>query len=301
MSFQVTTAFVDMYKSNVDHLVRQSGSRLRETVVSERINGKQAYFEQIGGVEAMEKTGRHQDVEYSDTPHRRRRCTTRYFYTVDLIDEDDKIRMLIDPSSDYAKAQSDALGLKVDQVIIDAATALAYTGVDGTTSTAFDTSMVVDVQVRDPGVTAADYGLNVAKLLRAHRLLTASHVPMEDRFLIPNARQMESLLNSTKATSADYASVKALVQGEIDTYCGFKFRSSEYIKTDANSDDMVLFYHKRGLKLGLGKEMTVNMDRIPQKHNAMQVYSSIDVGATRMQEPMVGYIACDIAAGPGGT
>jgi hypothetical protein len=299
MSFEISTAFVDMYKSNVDMLVRQEGSLLRETVSQERIKGKQAFFEQIGGVEAMEKTGRHQHVEYSDTPHRRRRCTTRYIYTADLVDEDDKIRMIIDPSSEYAKAQADALGLKMDQIIIDAATATAYTGVDGTTTTAFDTGMVVDVTVRDVGVSSADYGLNVAKLLRAHALLNQNHVPRGDRYLVTNARQMESLLKSTRATSADYASVKALVQGDIDTYCGFKFRNSEYIKTDANGDDMVLFYHKRGLKLGIGQEMICTMDRLPQVHNALQVYSAFDVGATRMQEKMVGYIECDPAAGPG--
>lgn len=299
MSLEVSTAFIDMYKANVDTLVRQSGSQLRETVSLERIKGKQAFFEQIGGVAAREKTGRHQDVEYSDTPHRRRRVATRYFYTTDLIDEDDKIRMLIDPSSEYAKAQADALGLKIDNTIIEAATSVAYTGIDGTSTTAFDTSMVVDVQVRDVGVSAADYGLNVAKLLKAHSKLNANHVPRDDRFLVTNARQLESLLSSTKATSADYASVKALVQGDIDTYCGFKFRHSEYIGTDANGDDMVLYYHKRGLKVGLGMEIATSMDRIPQKHNALQVYSAIDVGCTRMQEEMVGYIECDPAAGPG--
>lgn len=299
MSLEVSTAFVDMYKANVDTLVRQIGSQLRETVISERIKGKQAFFEQIGGVQAREKTGRHQDVVYADTPHRRRRVATRYFYTTDLIDEDDKIRMLIDPSSEYAKAQADALGLKIDQTIIDAATSTAYTGVDGTTTTAFDTNMIVDVQVRDPGVSGADLGLNVAKLLKAHAKLNANHVPRSDRFVVVNARQLESLLNSTKATSADYAAVKALVQGDIDTYCGFKFRHSEYLGTDENGDDKVLYYHKRGLKIGLGMEIMTSMDRIPQKHNALQVYSAIDVGCTRMQEEMVGYIECDPTAGPG--
>ena len=299
MSLEVSTAFVDMYTANVDTLVRQEGSQLRETVLMERIKGKQAFFEQIGGVAAREKTGRHQDVEYSDTPHRRRRVATRYFYITTLIDEDDKIRMLIDPASEYAKAQADALGLEIDRTIIEAATGTAYTGVDGTSTTAFDTSMVVDVQVRDPGVTAADYGLNVAKLLKAHSLLNANHVPRTDRYIVVNARQLESLLNSTKATSADYAAVKALVQGEVDTFVGFKFRHSEYLEQDTNNDDKVIFYHKRGLKLAIGMELKTSMDRIPQKHNALQVYSGIDVGCTRMQEEMVGYIECDIAAGPG--
>lgn len=299
MSFQVSNAFVDMYKGTLEALVRQEGSRLRDTITLETIRGKQAYFDQVGGVKAMEKKGRHSDVEYNDTPHKRRRVTTKTIYTSDLIDDEDKLRMIVDPSSEYAKAQADALGLALDEIIIEQATAIAYTGDNGTTTTAFDTNMVVDVQVRDAGVTAADLGLNTAKLLRAHAILTAAHVPMTDRYLVHNARQLESLLKNTKATSSDYANVKALVQGEIDTFVGFKFRCSEYIKTDANGDDMVLFYHKRGIKGGVLKDITTTMDRLPVKHNAMQVYSSLDFGATRMQEPMVGYIECDPTAGPG--
>jgi hypothetical protein len=299
MSVQVPTHFVDMYSANLEALLRQEGSLLRDTVMSKSIVGKQAFFDQIGGVEALEKTSRHADIQYSDTPHARRRVTTRSYYASDLIDDEDQIRMLSNPSSEYAKAQADALGLKIDQVIIEAATATAYTGVDGTSTTVFDTGMVVDVTVRDIGVTSADYGLNVAKLLKAHRLLNANHVPRSDRFIIVNAAQMESLLSSTKATSADYAQIKALSTGDIDFYCGFKFRHSEYLEVDGQSDHKVLFYHKRGIKLAIGKDLSVKMDRIPQKHYALQVYAGVDVGATRMQEGMVGYIECDPSAGPG--
>jgi len=299
MSRQIETSFVDMYRANVDQLVRQKGSRLRDTVVVEKIVGNQAYFEQIGSVVGRKKSGRHSDVEYSDTPHQRRRVATTTYYATDLIDREDKLRMLFDPASEYAEAQADALGKDMDECIIEAATATAYTGVDGTTATPFDSNMIVDVTVRDPGVTSGNYGLNVAKLLRAHRLLNANHVPTQDRYIVVNSRQMESLLSSQKATSADYASVKALVHGEIDTYCGFKFRQSEYIQQDASNNDKVLFYHKRGLRLGMNGDLYARISELPQKHYAVQVYSSIDIGCTRMQEGMVGYIACHPSNGPG--
>ena len=50
MSVQITTAFVEQYKGNVEHLVQQKGSRLRDCVSLETVTGKNAYFEQIGSI-----------------------------------------------------------------------------------------------------------------------------------------------------------------------------------------------------------------------------------------------------------
>ena len=47
MSVQITTAFVEQYKGNVEHLVQQKGSRLREAVEVETVTGTNAFFEQI--------------------------------------------------------------------------------------------------------------------------------------------------------------------------------------------------------------------------------------------------------------
>src|SRR5688572_12360218 len=102
MSIEITTHFVDQYRANLDTLVRQHGSRLRGAVLVERINGKQAFFDQIGETTTNEQSGRHQDIEYSNTEHRRRMVTTILAYSADLVDGADKIRMLSDPSSEYA-------------------------------------------------------------------------------------------------------------------------------------------------------------------------------------------------------
>ena len=53
----------------------------------------------------------------------------------DLIDNQDKVRTLIDPTSSYAIAAAYALGRAVDDEIITAVTGTAYTGETGSTST----------------------------------------------------------------------------------------------------------------------------------------------------------------------
>lgn len=56
------------------------------------------------------------------------------------MDDQDKIRMLIDPTSSYAKAAAAAMGRSMDDVIIAAMNADAATGVAGGTTTALPSS-----------------------------------------------------------------------------------------------------------------------------------------------------------------
>lgn len=300
MSIQVTTAMVQGYRANVEFLTQQKGSRLRRAVREESIRAKRDFFDQIGVAEAAWKTSRHADTPRMDTPHSRRSVTTRTAVYADLIDKDDEIRMIADMSSKYATAAMWALGRKMDDVIIEAVDGTAYTGEDGSTSTSFDTDMIVDVTTRDPGVTSANYGLNVAKLIEAKRLLDGEdNDPDEARFIAVNAAQMSSLLKTTKATSADYNTVKALVEGKINTFMGFEFIQTNRLLSDGNSDHKCPFWVQSGLLLAVGMDLTVDIGPRRDKHNATQVYAALDIGATRMQESKVGYIECNPTAGPG--
>lgn len=300
MSTQITTAFVEQYSANVQHLVQQKGSRLRSTVRYETINGKNAFFEQIGSTAAQIRTSRHADTPRMDTPHARRRVSAADYDWADLIDDTDKIRLLIDPASPYATAAMWAMGRAMDSVLIEAMTGTAYTGVAGGTSTIYNTANTIAVTVRDPGVSSANLGLNVAKLIAAKEILDANDVdPDMPRHIIVPARQISSLLNSTKVTSADYASVKALVEGKVDTFMGFKFHRTQLVGTDASSYDKCVFWAQDGMLLAVGKEPSVDIGPRRDKNNATQVFVSMTIGATRMEEKKVGYIEAHATAGPG--
>lgn len=300
MSLQITTAFVEQYKGNVDHLAQQKGSRLRQAVETESVVGKTAYFEQIGQVAARVRTSRHSDTPRMDTPHARRRVALVDYDWADLVDQEDKVRMLIDPASQYAQAAAWAMGRAMDDAIIANALGTAYTGVDGSILTPYDTTRTIGIQVRDPGVTAGNYGLNVAKLLAAKEMLDSADVdPEEPRFIALPARQVTSLLSTTKTTSADYNTVKALVEGKIDTFVGFKFIRTQRTTLDGSSNDNVMYWVKSGIKLGLGKEASARISERADKNYATQVFYSMIIGATRMEEVKVGIITCAPTGGPG--
>ena len=291
MSVQITTAFVEQYKGNVEHLVQQKGSRLRESVGVETVVGKNAFFEQVGSTAAQQRTSRHSDTPRMDTPHARRRVSLIDFDWADLIDDEDRVRMLIDPQSPYASAAAWAMGRAMDEQIVSAADGTAYTGVAGGTSTSYDSSNTVDVQV---GISpAADTGLNVGKLRAAKQILDANEAEDGDRFMIINAKQLQNLLGQTEVTSSDFATVKSLVNGEVDSFMGFTFIRTELIGTDSNSDHKVLFWQKAGMKLAIGAEPSIKISERADKNHATQVFASMAIGATRMQEKLVGYIECD--------
>ena len=291
MSVQITTAFVEQYKGHVEHLVQQKGSRLRGCVSVETVVGKNAFFEQIGSTDARKRTTRHADTPRMDTPHARRRVSLVDYDWADLIDDEDRIRLLIDPTGPYAEAASRAMGRSQDVAIIDAADGTAYTGVAGGTSTSYDGNNTVDVQV---GITpAADTGLNVGKLRAAKQILDANEADDEDRYMAYNAKQLQNLLAETEITSSDYNTVKALVAGDVDTFMGFTFKRTELIEVDANDDHKVLFWQKMGIKLAVGSEPNVEIGPRADKNYATQVFVSMTIGATRMQEELVGYIECD--------
>ena len=300
MSIQITTAQVEQYKANVYHLSQQKGSKLRKAVRVETVVGYNAYFEQIGATVARMRTTRHSDTPRMDTPHARRRVSLTDYDWADLVDNEDQIRMLIDPTSQYAEAGSMAMGRAMDDAIIAAADGTAYTGTQGGTATSYDANMTVDVQVRWPGVSAADLGLNVAKLLSAKEALGKGNVdPDEECYCIVNAAQIKSLLMDTRVSSHDYNAIKPLVNGQVAQFAGFNIIPTERIGVDANSDHKVLYWAKGGMLLGMGKDITSRISERADKNYATQVFCSMTIGATRMEEARVGYIECDATAGPG--
>ena len=114
MSQQVETAFVKQYASTLAHLVQQKGSRLRGTIRNEPLIGREGFFDQIGATEAVPRTTRHGQSPIVSTPHGRRRVAGQDFEWGDLVDGQDRVRMLIDPASAYLQSAMFALGRKID-------------------------------------------------------------------------------------------------------------------------------------------------------------------------------------------
>jgi len=279
MSSQITTAFVQQYSNNVQMLSQQKGSLLRGTVDTESIVGKNAFFDQVGVATAVKRTTRHGDTPQIDTPHSRRRVSLVDYEYADLIDNQDKIRTLIDPTSSYAMAAAYALGRAQDDEIIAAASGTAFTGETGSTST----TLPAGQQITESGTD----GLTIAKLRNAKEIFDSASVdPSISRYIVVGPKQISDLLGTTEVTSSDFNTVKALANGEVSTFLGFNFIVSNRL-TIASSKRLCLAYAMDGIKMAIGQDLMTRIDERSDKGYSTQIYVCQSIGATRMEEEKV--------------
>jgi len=280
MSTQITTAFVEQYSSNIQMLSQQKGSILRDKVRLESVTGKNAFFDQVGSVTATVRSTRHANTPQSDTPHSRRRVSLVDYEFADLIDDLDKVRMLVDPTSTYALAAAYAMGRAMDDAIISAATGSADTFPLGvSTPVALPASQII----AEAGTT----GMNIAKLREAKEIIDLADVdPSLPRHIIVSPKQISDLLGTTEVTSSDFNTVKALAQGDINTFLGFNFIVSNRLAVASQIRDCIAFVSD-GIALAVGKDSTARIDERADKGYATQVYYSAAFGATRMEEDKV--------------
>lgn len=286
MSQLITEAFVSQYSSNFLILAQQKESRFEACVDVDRdIVGASKSVERMGSTEAYDITTRHGDTKYVDTPHSKRWLDLADKGWADLVDDQDKIRLLADPTSPYLSAGVMALNRKKDDVIIAALRGSARSQSDG--------NIVLPAGQK---IAEGTTGLTIVKLLATKQLLDEAEVDEDEpRFIAVSAKQIADLLATTEVKSSDYNNVKALVEGKIDTYLGFKFIRSERLAKTGTAR-FCLAWAKTGLRLGIGKDIVTSIDRLPGKNMSVQVFASMSLGAVRTEEARVVEVACKEAA-----
>lgn len=285
MSINIPVAHVEQYRDNVIMQAQQKGSRLMATVRNDgQVVGRTVYYERIGPTAAKQVTTRHADTPLTDTPHSRRRAEMSDWDWADLVDNADRVRTIYDPTNFYAVNGAWAIGRALDDVIIAAMNGNSYEGQSGATVTAFPAAQKVAV---------AASGLTIAKLLAARELLDAADVDPElKRFIAVTAKQVTDLLNTTEVKSSDYNTVKALAQGQIDTFMGFQFVRCQRLTNDGSGNRLVLAYTEAAMGVGMGQELMVDIGPRRDKRNAIQVYVCASIAATRIEDEQIVQIAC---------
>ena len=287
----ITTAFVNDYKATIDLLLQQSGSRFERAVMVDSYVGKAGKaVEQFGPATAQKKTGRHSDTPLLDVPQ-----DARWVFPVDyewasLIDDQDKLRMIVDPTSAYAVNGANAMARAKDDEIIAAFFANALTGENGTTSTAYGSSSY-QVGV-DVGGTASS--LNVAKLQSALQKLMAANKGeiQEPLYCAISSYEHDALLKEIQVVNKDYNNQMVLEDGRIRRFMGFEFIITERLAI-SSGNRLIPAWVKSGMHLGMWNDINAKITERADKGYATQVYLAGTFGATRLQEGKVIQILCD--------
>ncbi len=313
MSSPISTAFVQQYSTNIQMLLQQQGSRLAGAVMNNSFLGKAAsVVEQFGSVSPTYNVSRHGDTPYSSTPQDKRWAYPVDADWADLVDQQDKLRMLIDPVGPYTMAGTYAMGRGKDDAILAGLFQSNNTGENGTSATGLLSAYNSGSQVIGATVGAAgNTGLNVAKLRAAKKLLLAAEVDVDNDplYMAITAQQNDDLLAQIQINSTDFNDRPVLAEGKVMRFMGFNFIHSERIPGGSKfatsypgnstvtgytlgSTWLVPFWAKSGITLGTWNDITATVDRLPAKRNSWQIYVTGTFGATRNEELRCGMITC---------
>lgn len=287
----IDVASLNTYNNRFEALLQQRGSYLKSSVTVESYVGRGVrVVDQVGAVTATEITTRHSRTELTDPPQDARWVHPRHWGVAHPIDEEDLMRMMIDPKGKFAEGQSMALGRTCDDLIIEAMiTDAAKTGRDGevTTTLSADNVGIVDSSGTDP--------MTVAKLREAMLNLRANEVDVrhEKLFVALTAVQHDNMLAQTQAVNLDYTNTPSLVDGDITAFMGFNFVQTERLTLNSSGKRICPVWCQSGVVLGQWNGIKTYVDRLPERWQTIQVMSKGTFGATRTEGGKIQHIICD--------
>lgn len=296
MSTSIPQNFVQQFKANVRLLSQQKASRLRRTVRDDGdIVGDRVYFDRISPSEAQKVQDRHGDTPLNNSEHSRRSAFMDDYDWAELVDKPDRLKTLYSPDNYYAMNARSALGRSIDDVLIEALGGTAATGVDGSGSQALPSGQVIAVDDHTYDSGSGNTGLSITKLMRARDLLYGAEVDESLKlYCVTSQLGISSLLSgdSYRAANIDYASVKALVNGEINTLLGIEFIRTQRLLTDASGYRRIHVYTENALGVGIPQDIEVDIGPRRDKRNATQIYACMGCGGVRIEDEQVVELLC---------
>jgi hypothetical protein len=179
-------------------------------------------------------------------------CVLKDFIAAEYSDVFSQSHVNFDERRELVETLASAIGRRQDQMILDALT-------NSSTSLTVANS-----------IGGSNTDLNVAKLRETKKKLDTNNVPPDNRHIVIHANSLASLLSETAVTSADFASVKALVQGSVDTFLGFQFhmigdRSEGGLAIDGSSDRTLFAFHRDSIGYGESINARTEINYVPEK------------------------------------
>lgn len=211
MSKELDKAIIDQFDAEVKHAYQGMGY-LRKTVKSRmNVNGGTYQFQKMGKGMASKRTPQ-SEVQPMGVTHDGPTATLEDWDASEYTDIFEDAKTKIQERKELAKVIAGALERREDQLILDELN-----------NTSFSQTVADDIG-------GTDTNLNIEKLRATREIFDDNEIlNEEDRedspeiTLLCSAKAKRGLLSEKELTSADYNTVKALVQGETDEFMGFKF------------------------------------------------------------------------------
>ena len=277
MSISLSNAFVTLFDAEVKQAY-QGQAKLVPAVRQRRgVEGSVVKFPKVGKGVATIRVPQ-TDVTPLNVGFSSVTLTLSDFNAAEYSDIFSQAKVNFDERQELVQVVAGAMGRRQDQMILDALNASS-------------TSLTVA-----NSIGGSTTNMNIAKLREAKRLMDKNNVPPDGRNIIIHGNGLANLLSETSVTSSDFNSVKALVQGEINTYLGFTFhvlgdRSEGGLPIDASLDRTCYAFHKDAIGYGEGIAMRTEINYIAEKTSWL-VNEVFSAGAVAIDDEGIVKITC---------
>jgi hypothetical protein len=281
MAISISNAFVTLFDSEVKQAYQAQRALAGITRERTNVEGSTVKFPKIGKGTASVRVPQ-TDVTPLNVTYSQVTATMTDYIAAEYSDIFHQQRVNFNERQELVQVVSGAIGRRMDQVVLDALAAASSTG-------------TVAKTIADDGSTGSASNLNVGKLRAAKKYLDSKNVPMEGRSIIIHANNLSALLGLTSVTSQDFNTVKALVNGELDTFLGFKFitlgdRDEGGLPLSAG-DRTCYAFHRDAVGMAIGMNQTSRVDYIPEKTSFL-VASMFSAGSVAIDSEGIVKITC---------
>jgi hypothetical protein len=275
MAVGISNAFVQLFDAEVKQAYQASRALAGLTRERANVEGNQVKFPKIGKGTATVRVPQ-TDVTPLNVTYSQVTATMSDYIAAEYSDIFSQQKVNFDERRELVQVVGAAIGRRMDQLTIDALTASG-------------TSLTVATSIGGAGTN-----MNIEKLIEAKKLLDAGNVPMQGRCMLIHANTLAGLLGETQVTSADFASVKALVQGDIDTFMGFKFVTlgdRDEGGLPLPSTRTCFAFHRDAVGVGIGMNQKSEINYVPEKTSFL-VSSMFSAGAVAIDAEGIVAISC---------
>ena len=247
MSVNLSPVAVTEFDSMVKHAY-QNASLLRNAVtVRNNVVGDTYKFRSMGKGTASARGTTQTDVTPMNVAHGLITATLANYVAPEYTDIFDAAEVNFDEKQELAKTIAGALGRRLDDIVISAMDAATPAATVGTGSTALAATDLIDAKVE----------------------LVKGGVGSADLYCAISGAGLAGLLADEKVSSADYQNVKALVNGEVNTFAGFNVIVIEdrTVGGLTTTSDVTAGYAfaKDAIGLAIGVDNKTTIDYVPEK------------------------------------
>lgn len=275
MAVGISNAFVQLFDAEVKQAYQSSRALAGLTRERTNVEGNQVKFPKIGKGTATVRVPQ-TDVTPLNVTYSQVTATMSDYIAAEYSDIFSQQKVNFDERRELVQVVGNAIGRRMDQLVIDALNASATTLTVATT------------------IGGAGTNMNIEKLIEAKKLLDANNVPSEGRCMIIHANNLAGMLGETEITSSDFATVKALVSGEVDTFMGFKFITlgdRDEGGLPLPSTRTCFAFHKDAMGMGIGMNQKSEINYVPEKTSFL-VSSMFSAGAVAIDDEGIVKISC---------